>query len=122
MHNDQLVTTFKATVQASLHGLETLAPILDQEHRALVGRDPGVLESIVKHKLSLLQQLQHSVEARERLQQAAGFPRGNAGGDALVANHGDPGLVADWSQLRDIAAALDLPEGAYTLVRDAGPG
>ena len=106
MNNDQLVTTFAATVQASLHGLKSLEPILEQEHLALSGRDPGRLETIVKEKMTLLQQLQHSVQARERLQQAAGFDTGNAGGDALVAAIAKDKVAREWHKLLKLAAQV----------------
>ena len=106
MQTEQLVTTFKATVQASLHGLQSLEPVLEQEHQALTGRDPAGLEAIVGQKLALLKQLRHSVDARDRLQQTAGFPSGNAGGDALVSALADTALATDWSELRDIAGRI----------------
>jgi flagella synthesis protein FlgN len=106
MNNDQLVSTFAATVQASLHGLQTLEPILEQEHRALAGRNPGLLEIVVEQKIALLQQLQHSVQARDRLQQAAGFAVGNAGGEALVVALSNAELSADWSALLAVATRV----------------
>lgn len=106
MNNDQLVTTFAATVQASLHGLKSLEPILEQEHLALSGRDPGRLEALVKEKMALLQQLQHSVQARERLQQTTGFEPGNAGGDALVAAIANDDVAREWSKLLELASRI----------------
>lgn len=106
MNNDQLVATFTATIQASLHGLQTLEPILEQEHCALAGRNPGLLETVVEQKIALLQQLQHSIHARDRLQQTAGFEAGNAGGDALVATLANQPLSDDWSALLALAARV----------------
>jgi flagellar biosynthesis/type III secretory pathway chaperone len=106
MTNEQLLNAFRATVQASLHGAQTLEAVLEREAQALTGRDPAALEAVVKEKLALLQQLQHSVQARDRLQQAAGHPTGNPGAAALVDASGDPTLSADWQSLLAHAATI----------------
>lgn len=106
MDSHQLIQAFTATVQASLHGLRTLEPVLQQEGKALLGRDPGALEAIVKQKVTLLQQLQHSIRARDRLQQTAGHPPGNAGTGALVRQIGNDVLSSDWSELLTLATQV----------------
>lgn len=106
MNKEQLTKAFTATVQASLHGLRTLEPVLQQERQALLGRDPGALEAMVGQKVALLQQLQHSVQARDRLQQTAGHPPGNAGADALVNDINSDILSSDWSALLNLAAQV----------------
>jgi flagellar biosynthesis/type III secretory pathway chaperone len=106
MEQAQLVSAFKATVQASLHGLETLESTLEAERAALTGRDPTALETVVKEKIALLQQLQHSVQARDRLLKTAGFVTGNPGGDAFVAAVNEPQLTDDWSTLLERATRV----------------
>ena len=106
MTKDQLVNAFKATVQASLHGLSSLEAALETERQALTGRDPAALEQAVKKKMALLQQLQHSLQARDRLQQADGHSVGNEGGDAFVDRLADPILAEDWHRLLDLAATV----------------
>lgn len=106
MNSDQLIKAFHATVQASLHGLRALAPALEQERDALSARDPGALEAIVKQKVALLQQLQHSIQARDRLQRAAGHPSGNVGADTLVVEAGNDALSSDWSELLSLAVQV----------------
>jgi len=106
MTNEQLLNAFRATVQASLHGAQTLREILEREGQALAGRDPATLEGIVKEKLALLQQLQHSVQARDRLQQAAGHPSGNAGTAAFIDDAADRALSTDWQALLEHAQRI----------------
>jgi flagellar biosynthesis/type III secretory pathway chaperone len=106
MTQDQAVNAFKATVQASLHGLSTLEATLESEREALMGRDPAVLEGIVKQKMALLQQLQHSVQARDRLQQAAGLTGGNDGGSTFIAELSDPVLAKEWQHLLELAETV----------------
>ena len=106
MTQDQVVNAFKATVQASLHGLSTLEETLESEKEALMGRDPVELEDIVRRKMALLQQLQHSVQARDRLQQAAGLAAGNDGGSAFITALSDPVLTQEWQQLLELAETV----------------
>ena len=47
-----------------------------------------MLEQVVQEKLALLKQLEHSVQARDRLQKAAGLEDGIEGGSGLVADAG----------------------------------
>lgn len=106
METKQLANAFKATVQASLHGLAALEPVLGTERAALTGRDPAALEAVVEQKVALLRQLQHSVQARDRLQKAAGQQAGNDGGNALVAAIGDAELTRDWDALLTRASEI----------------
>lgn len=99
MEREQLIKAFAATVQASLHGLQTLQPLLEQEQGALIGKDPARLNEIVQQKLALLRQLEPGIQARERLQRAAGVAAGLDGGAQLVASLAPDGLAADWDEM-----------------------
>lgn len=99
MDSEQLVKAFTATVQASLHGLQTIEPVLQREQDALTGHDPSVLDDIVREKLELLKQLEHGIKARDRLQQTAGFSIGLEGGQQLVDAANDASLSGDWAEL-----------------------
>jgi flagellar biosynthesis/type III secretory pathway chaperone len=99
----QLIKAFTATVQASLHGLQTIEPVLERERDALTGRDPQHLEQVVRDKLVLLNQLEHGVRARDQLQQSAGFEAGPDGGSRLVETLDHPVLRRDWTQLTALA-------------------
>lgn len=103
MDREQLLKAFTATVQASLHGLQSLEPVLEREHHALTGRDPQCLEQVVHDKLALLNQLEHSVRARDRLQQAAGLEPGLEAGSQLVESLDQAALRHDWTQLNEVA-------------------
>lgn len=103
MDRGQLGKAFGATVQASLHGLASLEPVLRQEREALLGRDAKRLEDVVQHKLDLLKQLEPSVQARDRLQRAAGLKDGLEAGGQLVSALGDAALRADWDALTELA-------------------
>jgi len=99
MDRDQLIKAFSATVQASLHGMDALEQLLQREQALLSGRDAEALEQIAQEKLALLKQLQHSVEGRDRLQQAAGLQAGLEGGSSLVESVQQPALRNDWERL-----------------------
>ncbi len=103
MESAQLIKAFSATVQASLHGLQSIEPVLLKEQAALSGRDAEALEQVVAEKLALLKQLQNSVQARDRLLQSAGFSGGNDGGDKLVAALKIETLSEDWAALNALA-------------------
>ena len=103
MESAQLIKAFIATVQASLHGLRSIEPVLHREQVALTGKDPAALERVVGEKLELLKQLEHSVQARDRLQQAAGHAAGVDGGSTLVESLAQPQLSADWQALTTLA-------------------
>lgn len=99
MESEQLIKAFAATVQASLHGLKSIEPILRREQQALTGKDPAHLAQTVKEKLVLLKQLENSVLARDRLQKAAGLAEGTEAGERLVKTLAQPQLAADWAAM-----------------------
>ena len=88
------------------YGAAVLEPVLEREHAALTTRDPAVLEAVVREEVGQLQRLQHSLQARDRLQQSAGYDAGNAGGTALVV--GSVGML--WKRIR----RLGLESGEET--------
>jgi flagellar biosynthesis/type III secretory pathway chaperone len=106
MEREQLIKAFAATVQASLHGLQLLEPVLRQEQAALTGKDPERLEAVVEEKLGLLKQLEPSVQARDRLQRAAGLAEGLADGDRLVESLGQEPLTRDWAEMNRLAGVV----------------
>lgn len=106
MESTQLIKAFTATVQASLHGLQSIEPVLQREQLALTGKDPAQLEQIVREKLDLLKQLEHGVQARDRLQKAAGLESGLEGGSKLVEALGQPQLATDWQSLTTLAKTV----------------
>lgn len=99
MDKDQLIKAFGATVQASLHGMDALEQLLQREQALLSSRDAEALEQIAGEKLALLKQLQHSVDGRDRLQQAAGLQAGLEDGSRLVESAQQPALRSDWERL-----------------------
>ncbi|MDJ0739308.1 MAG: flagellar protein FlgN [Gammaproteobacteria bacterium] len=117
MDRAQAAKAFAATVQASLHGLRQLEPLLGREREALGGRDPDALTRVVDDKLALLRALEPSVKARDRLLAALGLPQGVDGGARLVAAIDDPELARDWSTLVELAAAVaDISDSNAQLV------
>lgn len=106
MDTDQLIKAFTATVQASLHALQLLEPVLRQEQAALTGTDPERLSQLVQEKLGLLKQLEPSVQARDRLQRAAGLEAGLDGGHRLVESLAQDALTADWGELTQLAKTI----------------
>ena len=106
MDQAQLVKAFTATVQASLHGLQSLEPVLRRESEALTGRDPELLSQAVQDKLFQLQALEPSVKARDRLLATAGLDEGLDGGNRLVEMLDDADLARDWQELRALAQAV----------------
>ena len=106
MDSAQLIKAFTATVQASLHDLRSIEPVLRQEQALLTGKDPAQLEQLVGEKLTLLKQLEQSIQARDRLQKAAGLEEGLAGGSALVETLQQPALTADWQALTTLAQTV----------------
>lgn len=118
MDTQQLIKAFAATVQSSLHGLQSIEPVLRREQQALTGKDPELLAEIVAEKLALLKELEHSIQARDRVQKAAGLEVGLGGGSQLVEAMAQPALTRDWSQLTDLAhtvAALNDRNGQLAL-------
>ncbi|MCB1924426.1 MAG: flagellar protein FlgN [Gammaproteobacteria bacterium] len=106
MDRHQVAKAFAATVQASLHGLQTLEPVLRREQTALSGRDPELLTTAVHEKLAELKALEPSVKARDRLLTAAGLSPGIDGGSRFVTEIGDDTLQAAWTQLVELAARV----------------
>lgn len=106
MEQEQLTKAFSATVQASLHGLQSLEPILRREQTALVSRDPELLTGIVQEKVAALKQLEPSMQARDRLQASAGMPEGIEGGSRLVGVLNQDPLTRDWAQLTRLAKTI----------------
>lgn len=106
MTKEQLIRAFVATVDASVHGLHSLADVLQQEASVLVGKDPEVLEQVVKQKIDLLRQLEYSVQARDRLQQESGFDQGLAGGRQLVDLLDDAEISQRWTELMELSHAV----------------
>ncbi|MGB5468248.1 MAG: flagellar protein FlgN [Sedimenticolaceae bacterium] len=106
MDRTQLSKAFTATVQASLHGLQSLEPVLEQELTALGGRNAAALDRIVAGKLELLRQIEHSVHARDRLQEVAGFTQGLDGGKQLVEAFDQDALTAEWGALVALAQRI----------------
>ena len=103
MEQAQLIKAFTATVQASLHGLDALERLLEQEQQVLASRDAEALEQLAQEKLSLLKQLQHSIDGRDRLQQTAGLQPGLDDGGRLVDALKQPALANQWSELLERA-------------------
>ncbi len=106
MDRAQLIKAFTATVQASLHDLQSLEPILRREQKALTGKDPELIEGLAQQKLGLLKQLRHSLEARERLQKTAGLSAGPEGGEQLVAAVNRAELTQDWRAMNELAQTV----------------
>jgi len=108
MDDQQLSKAFAATVQASLHGLQSLHALLQREQQALTGRDPALLEQLVRDKLTLLKELEYSVQARDRLQVAAGLETGIDGGRQIAERCCSllPALTADWEKLNTLARTV----------------
>jgi len=106
MESAQLIKAFAATVQASLHDLRLIEPVLKREQTVLTGNDPVQLEQVVQEKLALLKQLEHSVQARDRLLKAAGLEPGSEGGGKLVETLNQPQLSTDWEALTTLAGTV----------------
>lgn len=106
MDEAQLFKAFSATVQASLHGLQSLEPLLEREQAALTGVDAALLEQAVQEKLALLKQLEPSVQARDRLQRAAGLAAGLDAGGRLVDSFADEALTRDWQEMLRLARSV----------------
>lgn len=119
MTKADLIRAFAATVDASVHGLQSLVTLLREEQEALVGQDPEILTQVVKQKSDLLKQLEFSVQARDRLQQESGFEFGLAGGEKLVDLLQQPELATQWQQLVELGAAVStLNDRNGQLVRE----
>ncbi len=104
MDADQLKTPFRATLEASLSDLRRLRQILQDEHQAMLGAQPEALEQIVRLKSEALEQLEHSVEAREQILSELGLPGGLIGTEQFVQSHFSPAeLLEDWKTLLSLS-------------------
>jgi flagellar biosynthesis/type III secretory pathway chaperone len=120
MDQAQIARAFAATVHASLHGLNELKPLLEHERQALGGRDAERVERIAGDKLALLRQLEQSVQARDRLQAAAGLGPGIEAGRRLVLAVADDALERDWNTLDALAREVaSLNEDNGRMVQQA---
>lgn len=118
MDKEQLIKAFTATVQASLHGLQSLQSLLQHEQAALTGKDPEVLQQIVQKKVDLLKQLEPSVKARDRLQRAAGLTAGLDGGSRIVETLAHDALRDEWAAMVQAARTVaDLNDRNAQLVQ-----
>lgn len=108
MNASSLKGPFKATIGASLAGLQQLRDILLQEQEALLGNQAEALEQIVQHKADSLQQLEHSVQAREQLLQQLGLPGGLVGAEQFAQQHFTPDeLLEEWKRLVTLSREVD---------------
>lgn len=100
MDTSALKGPFKATILATVAGLRELRTILRSEQDALLGNQVEALERIVRDKADCLQQLEHSVQAREQMLQQLGLPGGLPGAEQFVsANFAPSELLEDWQSL-----------------------
>lgn len=107
MSSDPLKQLFKATVESSLDGLRTLVPLLEEERDALTQVDIEAIETVSQRKLEKLSELEHSVLAREHLQQQAGFKSGLEGGRELLREHFHPSeILSQWQELEKLSDQL----------------
>lgn len=103
-----LKNPFRATLDATLSGLRALVDTLREEQAALTGNDPQRLEDCVKRKVAQLQQLEHSVVAREQIQKQAGLEGGLAGAEQFIRGHFTPDeILADWQALKQLSREAD---------------
>ena len=104
----QLNNAFKASVEASIAGLHTLADVLKKEKMALTGDNAQTLEDVVSEKLQVLTELQHSVQARDQIQKQAQVPPGLAGGEAFVREHFSvTEMASNWKILVSLSKEVD---------------
>lgn len=100
MDANALKMPFQATILATVAGLRELRTILLSEQEALLDNEAGALEQIVRDKADCLQQLEHSVQAREQMLQQLRLPAGLPGAEQFVSTHFSPAeLLADWQSL-----------------------
>ena len=108
MQADSFKGPFLATLQATLAGLGELKAVLLEEQQALLGNDPGVLEKVVLHKSERLEQLEHSVQAREQILQQLGLPGGLPGTERFISQHFHPEeLLQDWQALLTLSREVN---------------
>lgn len=108
MANDELKNAFRATVEASLEGLRTLADVLNEEAEALGSNNPAQLEQAVARKVEALQRLEPSIQAREQIQAQCQFGPGLDGGEQFVRHNFSPKeMLAPWKELVELAVNVD---------------
>ncbi len=99
---------FRATLDATNKGLSELLPLLRQEQAALTGKDPEALEQVVQAKVALLQEMEHSVLAREQILQQAGCGSGLDGSEQFVRQQFTPDeILSDWKRLLSLSKQVD---------------
>lgn len=122
MNASTLKRPFRATIEASLAGLRQLHEILIEEQQALLGNQPEVLEQVVLQKSQSLQQLEHSIAAREQILAQAGLPGGMVGAQQFACEHFEAeDLCADAEALMALSGKvrdLNIHNGKLTLARE----
>ena len=122
MPEEMLKAPFLATIEASLAGLRQLHEVLLAEQEALLGEEPETLERVVHHKADTLQQLDHSIQAREQLLRQAGLPGGLIGAEQFARQHFRPEELLDtWTELVRLSREvndLNTHNGQLTLARE----
>jgi len=99
---------FLATLEASISGLRVLAQTLQEEQAALTGNDPQRLEDCVQRKIQQLQQLEHSVLAREQILKQTDCGNGLAGTEQFLRRHFQPQeILAQWQELQSLSQQVD---------------
>jgi flagellar biosynthesis/type III secretory pathway chaperone len=122
MNAQSLKRPFRATIEASLAGLRQLHDILLEEQQALLSDQPEALEQIVRQKSESLEQLEHSIQAREQILEQAGLPGGMVGAQQFAHEHfaaeelheDADALLSLSNEVRD----LNIHNGKLTLARE----
>lgn len=109
MDKAQQIRAFQATVDATILGLESLIVALKKEQNCLTGNNPQQLEHIVVEKLTLLEELQHSIAARNQLQLNLQLPIGLAGGESFLKQNKAPaGVIKIWDKLVKLSDEVSI--------------
>lgn len=99
---------FRATLDATLEGLRGLLETLNEEQQALCGDNPDQLEQCVQRKTEQLQQLQHSVQAREQILSQLKLPAGIPGAEQFIRSQFTPTeILKDWQALKRLAIKVE---------------
>ncbi len=119
MDPESLKGPFRATIEASVSELRVLRDILHSEGAALTGGDVEALEQAVRQKTECLAQLEHSVRAREQMQQQLGLPPGLPGTEQYLRAHCSPDELGEtWRDLLALSrevAELNIHNGKLAL-------
>lgn len=108
MSDSPLKSPFRATLEATAQGLGVLVQILRDEQAALSGSDAQTLETCVQRKLEQLQQLEHSVMAREQILQQADCNSGLQGSEQFIREHFTPDeILALWKKVQHLSSEVD---------------